>query len=184
MVFQKREEKNPNRKPKCPLSAYQKSKIIVNEVVRISHAKVAELPLSAAARCFLGSGRSLGSGEHQLDVWGAGHCRANSCSTKMALSEQVSAAVSTLLGTFHIPATEIKDGTKHYTSNLLSLVYMGISQGHFSQPRGISAECWSEKRTFCHPETAAAVSAVPDITQHTPKDLNHTEVTPTSQKRW
>lgn len=40
MVFQKREEKNPNRKPKCPLSAYQKSKIIVNEVVRISHAKV------------------------------------------------------------------------------------------------------------------------------------------------
>lgn len=57
---------------------------------------------------FHGSGRSLGSGEHQLDVWHAGHCPANSCSTKMALLEQISAAVSALLGTFHIPATEIR----------------------------------------------------------------------------
>lgn len=42
----------------------------------------AELPLSVAASSFPSSGRSLGSGEHQLDVWGAGRCPANSCSTK------------------------------------------------------------------------------------------------------
>lgn len=42
----------------------------------------AELLLPIAASCFPGSGRSLGSGEHQRDVWSAGHCPANSCSTK------------------------------------------------------------------------------------------------------
>lgn len=39
MVFQKKEEKTPNRKCKHPLSAFQTSKIVVNVVVRISHAK-------------------------------------------------------------------------------------------------------------------------------------------------
>lgn len=39
MVFQKKEEKIPNRKPEQLLSAFQKSKIVINEVIRISHAK-------------------------------------------------------------------------------------------------------------------------------------------------
>lgn len=40
--------------------------------------------------------------------WGSEHCPTSSFSTKMALLEQISVSVSTLLGAFHIPATEIR----------------------------------------------------------------------------
>lgn len=65
-----------------PISAYQKSKIILNKAVMISHAKAVSRAASAHSGCFSSSHRSLGSGEHQLDVWGAGCCPVNSCGIK------------------------------------------------------------------------------------------------------
>lgn len=48
---------------------------------------------------------------------------------KMALSKQVSAAVSTLLGTFLITCTEIRGWQQVLHKVLLSSVNMGVSQG-------------------------------------------------------
>ena len=80
--FSEKKNKKSSAKPH-PISAYQKSNIILNETARSSHAKAVSRAASDRSSQLLGSSRRrLGSGEHQLDVWGAGRCPASSCSTK------------------------------------------------------------------------------------------------------
>lgn len=107
--FKKKEEKNPKQKTQTPIisiSDKQNNRECGGEDLTCKSCE--QSCLFAAAQCLHGNGRSLGSGENQMVGRGAGHCPTSSFSTKMALLEQISASVSTLLGTFHIPDTEIR----------------------------------------------------------------------------
>lgn len=151
-------KKKGGKNPKHPLSAFQTSKIIVNVVVRISHAKAVS---RAASLQQLSVCMAMG------EVWVQERTRWLVGVLDIAL-QAASAPKWHFWNKFlhlflhcwgHFTSLLLKseDGSKCYTGNLLShTVHMGISQEHFQQPRDISAECWSEKRTFCHPETAAA----------------------------
>lgn len=131
MAFQKK-EKTQTENSKHSLSAFQTSKIIMSEVVRISYAALwAELPLFAAARCFHGTGRiwvqeSISWMFEVLDI-----ALQTAAAPKWHFGNKFLQLFRHCWGHFTSLLLKWEHGSKCYTSNLLSVVHMGISQGHF-----------------------------------------------------
>lgn len=93
----------------------------------------------------------------------------------MALFEQVSAAVSTLLGAFNIPATEIRKMAASVTQAIYCHCCVWVlARDIFNNQEEFQLNVGQKKGHFA---IQKQLQPVPDITQHTPKELNETEIT-------
>lgn len=179
MVFQKKEEKTPNRKPKHPLSAFQTSKIIVNVVVRISHAKAVSRAASVCSSSMFAWQWEKFGFRREPDGW---------LGCWKLPYKQLQHQNGTFGTNFCICFSTVRDishpcyWNQRMAANVTRAIYCHIlciwvlARDIFNHQETFQLSVGQKKRHFAIQKELQQVP-VPDITQHTPEEPNHTKIT-------